>query len=157
MFAEGRKVRRRATLDISPLIDIAFQLIIFFAVTTTFLQDTGMQLELPDSSTATAEEVAQAVVSVGADGTIQFRGQTVTPEALEEAVAALPDEEKAKITVRADKSVRYGLIVRVIDALRKAGAEGLSLPMEATGPGAQGRGRGRGSSPPPPDAPDGDP
>ncbi len=131
MFAGGRKTKRKVSLDISPLMDVAFQLIIFFAVTTTFLEQTGMQLELPESTTATAEETSPIEVSVTEDGTIRFQGEVVSVEQLESEIAALPAIEKAKITVRADRHVEYGLIVSVIDALRKAGAEGLSLPMEA--------------------------
>ena len=151
MFAGGRKTERKVSLDISPLMDVAFQLIIFFAVTTTFLEQTGMQLELPESTTATAEETSPIEVAVTEDGTIRFQGEVVSVEQLESEIAALPAIEKAKITVRADRHVEYGLIVSVIDALRKAGAEGLSLPMEAVeqrqGGGSSGGTRG------PPDRP----
>jgi len=151
MFAGGRKTERKVSLDISPLMDVAFQLIIFFAVTTTFLEQTGMQLELPESTTATAEETSPIEVSVTEDGTIRFQGEVVSVEQLESEIAALPAIDKAKITVRADRHVEYGLIVSVIDALRKAGAEGLSLPMEAVeqrqGGGSSGGTRG------PPDRP----
>jgi biopolymer transport protein ExbD len=148
MFAKDRKAKRRVSLDISPLMDVAFQLIIFFAVTTTFLEQAGMQLELPESTTATAEETSPIEVSVTEDGTVRFQGQVVTVEQLESEVAALPATDRAKITVRADRHVEYGLIVSVIDALRKAGAEGLSLPMEAIEQG-QGGGSSRGSRGPP--------
>jgi len=151
MFARERKSKRRVSLDISPLMDVAFQLIIFFAVTTTFLEQAGMQLELPESTTATAEETSPVEVSVTEDGTVRFQGEVVTVEQLESEVAALPATERAKITVRADRHVEYGLIVSVIDALRKAGAEGLSLPMEAI---EQSRGGGSpGGTRGPPDQP----
>jgi biopolymer transport protein ExbD len=148
MFAGDKKSKRRVSLDISPLLDVAFQLIIFFAVTTTFLEQAGMQLELPESSTATAEETSPIEVSVTEDGTVRFQGQVVTVEQLESEVAALPATERAKITVRADRDVSYGLIVSVIDALRKAGAEGLSLPMEAI-EARQGGGPANGTRGPP--------
>jgi biopolymer transport protein ExbD len=148
MFGRERRSKRRVSLDISPLMDVAFQLIIFFAVTTTFLEQAGMQLELPESSTATAEETSPVEVSVTEDGTVRFQGEVVTVEQLESEVAALPATERAKITVRADRDVSYGLIVSVIDALRKAGAEGLSLPMEAIEP-RQGGGSSGGTRDPP--------
>lgn len=148
MFSQGRQTKRRASLDISPLLDIAFQLIIFFAVSTTFLEQSGMQLELPESTTAAPEATAPTIVSIGSDGTIRFQGETLTPEALEAAIAALPEEKRVKVTVRADRSVEYGLVVRVIDALRNAGAEGLSLPMEAVDREPEGQGRGPSGGPP---------
>lgn len=148
MFGAESKSKRRVGLDISPLLDVAFQLIIFFAVTTTFLEEAGMQLELPESTTATAEEVSATVVSVTEDGQIRFQGELVNLDELEAGVAALSEEELARITVRADRHVEYGLIVQVIDALRKAGAEGLSLPMEAVEQQGQGRAPGGTRGPP---------
>lgn len=133
--------RRRVSLDISPLLDVVFLLLIFFLVTTTFLPDAGMDLELPESTTAAASELAPTVVSVGEDGGIQFDGDNVSVDELQTAVTALSDEERQRVTVRADSRVDYGVIVRIIDALRNAGVTGVSLPMEAVeGDAAGGRG-----------------
>ncbi len=139
MFADN-STKRRVTLDLSPLMDIVFLLLIFFLVTTTFLPDAGMDLELPESTTATEAELAPTVISVGEDGAIQLDGEGVSVEDLERAVAALPEEERRRITVRADSRVDYGVVVRIIDALRNAGVDGLSLPMNAV-QGDQGAGR----------------
>jgi biopolymer transport protein ExbD len=65
------------------------------------------------------------------DGAISLDGDSVTLEELQRAVAALPEAERQKITVRADARVGYGVIVGIIDALRNAGVTGLSLPMDA--------------------------
>jgi len=140
MFAEGQ-TKRRVTLDISPLLDVVFLLLIFFLVTTTFLPDAGMDLELPESTTATQTEMAPTVVSVGEDGAISLDGESVSVAELERAISALPDGEREKITVRADSRVDYGVIVQIIDALRNAGVNGLSLPMDAVKDGGQGSGR----------------
>lgn len=129
MFVETRSRERRARVDMSPLIDIVFLLLIFFAVTTTFLEDSGMDLELPESSTATSTEAAAIVVEIGAEGEIRLSGEVVTAEELTRRVGELSEEERRRITVRADRSVDLGIAVRVIDALREGGAEGISLPM----------------------------
>jgi biopolymer transport protein ExbD len=113
----------------SPLIDIVFLLLIFFAVTTTFLDQSGMDLELPESSTAEATETSSIIVEVAADGSVRFDGDSITIEQLEQRVAALEQADRAKITVRADRELELGLAIAVIDALRKGGAEGISLPM----------------------------
>ena len=140
MFADD-ETKRRVTLDISPLLDVVFLLLIFFLVTTTFLPDAGMDLELPESTTATQSEMAPTVVSVGEDGAISLDGESVSVDELERAIAALPEAERGKITVRADSRVDYGVIVRIIDALRNAGVDGLSLPMDAVKDSGQGSGR----------------
>jgi biopolymer transport protein ExbD len=135
-----KPIERRVALDLSPLMDIVFLLLIFFLVTTTFLPDAGMDLELPESSTAAPSEVAPTVVSVSQEGAIQFDGRAVSVEELQQAVQALSQADRQKITVRADARVGYGVIVRIIDALRTAGVEGISLPMEAV-QGEPGRNR----------------
>ena len=122
--------RRRVSLDISPLLDVVFLLLIFFLVTTTFMPDASMDLELPESTTATQSEIAATVVTVGEDGGVQIDGDSVSMQELERTIAALLPEEREKITVRADARVDYGVIVRIIDALRNAGVDALSLPMD---------------------------
>ena len=137
---EDDLARRKITLDISPLLDVVFLLLIFFLVTTTFSPDSGMDLELPESTTATRSDMAPTVVSVGQDGAVSLDGESISISDLERAIAALPVEERDKITVRADSRVDYGVIVRIIDALRNAGVNGLSLPMDAV-QGDPGRGQ----------------
>ena len=129
MFSDDQS-RRRVSLDISPLLDVVFLLLIFFLVTTTFMPDASMDLELPESTTATQSEIAATVVTVGEDGGVQIDGDSVSMQELERTIAALLPEEREKINVRADARVDYGVIVRIIDALRNAGVDALSLPMD---------------------------
>ncbi len=139
MFAE-KQSQRRVTLDMSPMMDIVFLLLIFFLVTSTFLPDSGMDLELPESTTATQSELAPTMISVAEDGALRLDGEAISVEELQQRVAALPQSDRQRITVRADARVDYGVIVRIIDALRNAGVNGLSLPMDAV---QEGQGSGR--------------
>lgn len=129
MFGESRRSKRRATVDMSPLIDVVFLLLIFFSVTTTFLEQSAMDLELPESSTAQATESAATVVEVGADGTISFQGEQMDVSELERRVGAMAEEERRRLTIRADRRLELGPAVAVIDALRRAGVEHITLPM----------------------------
>ena len=139
MFTD-KQSQRRVTLDLSPMMDIVFLLLIFFLVTSTFLPDSGMELELPESTTATASEIAPTMISVAEDGAVRLDGEGISVEELQQRVAALPESDRQRITVRADSRVDYGVIVRIIDALRNAGVSGLSLPMDAV---QEGQGSGR--------------
>ena len=139
MFAE-KQSQRRVTLDMSPMMDIVFLLLIFFLVTSTFLPDSGMDLELPESTTATQSELAPTMISVAEDGALRLDGEAISVEELQQRVAALPQSDRQRITVRADARVDYGVIVRIMDALRNAGVNGLSLPMDAV---QEGQGSGR--------------
>ena len=132
MFSEARHRDRRARVDMSPLIDIVFLLLIFFAVTTTFLEESAMDLELPESSTSEAMQSTRIVVEITASGEIRLQGEAVTVEQLEARIGDLSEEERERITVRADSSIELGLAVKVIDALRNGGAGGITLPMVPT-------------------------
>ena len=129
MFSDNRARDRRAGIDMSPLIDVVFLLLIFFAVTTTFLEQSGMDLELPESSTAEATESSPIIVEISSEGDVRFSGEDVSLEELERRVSELDEDQRAKITLRADRGLDLGTAVSVIDALRRAGAQGVSLPM----------------------------
>jgi biopolymer transport protein ExbD len=139
VFVE-KQSQRRVTLDMSPMMDIVFLLLIFFLVTSTFLPDAGMDLELPESTTAAPSDMAPTMISVAEDGALQLDGEAITVQELQQRVAALPEADRQRITIRADARVDYGVIVRIIDALRNAGVTGLSLPMDAV---QEGQGSGR--------------
>lgn len=132
MFSEALHRDRRARVDMSPLIDIVFLLLIFFAVTTTFLEQSAMDLELPESSTSEVMQSTRIVVEITASGEIRLQGEAVTVEQLEARIGDLSEEERERITVRADSSIELGLAVKVIDALRNGGAGGITLPMVST-------------------------
>jgi len=129
MLTESRQRQTRANIDLSPLIDIVFLLLIFFSVTTTFLEQSGMDLELPESSTSESTQSTAIIVEVGGDGSVRFDGEAVSVAELEQRVAALAPAERARITVRADRQLELGVAIQVIDALRRGGAEGITLPM----------------------------
>jgi biopolymer transport protein ExbD len=132
VFSEARHRDRRARVDMSPLIDIVFLLLIFFAVTTTFLEESAMDLELPESSTSEAMQSTRIVVEITASGEIRLQGEAVTVEQFEARIGDLSEEERERITVRADSSIELGLAVKVIDALRNGGVGGITLPMVPT-------------------------
>jgi biopolymer transport protein ExbD len=91
-----------------------------------------MDLELPESSTSEAMQSTRIVVEITASGEIRWQGEAVTVEQLEARIGDLSEEERERITVRADSSIELGLAVKVIDALRNGGAGGITLPMVST-------------------------
>lgn len=149
---------RQVWIDLSPLIDVVFQLLIFFAVTTSFLHVSGLELELPEAETRDTERAAAGgadpallTIELAPDGTLTFQGEPTTIERLEpqlkSAIEARPD---AQVVLRADRDTRHGEVVRVMDVVRRSGARGLSV---ATRPPERERGRSgreRGTGPVPP-------
>jgi len=140
------RAHRQVGIELSPLIDVVFQLLIFFAVTTTFLQVSGLELELPEAEGQDAERSAAGsaesdllVIELAADGAIMFRGEPTTLESLHDLLrAALQGRARRDVILRADREARHGQVVGVMDVVRRAGARGLSIatrPPER-GPGA---------------------
>ena len=115
------------SIEMAPLIDMVFLLLIFFLVATTFHQtEREMQVALPFSETAGPISTAlrEIIINVDAEGAIILSGRRMTPEDLraliEQAVAANPEQ---KVTVRGDRHVQYGSIVRVLDICKHGGVQ----------------------------------
>lgn len=118
----------RPIIDIAPLVDVVFLLVIFFAVSTTFLDASGLRLELPSSSSTAAREGQELTVLLAADGTLSFDGETMDAEQLGQRLrAALADQEQKLVVLRADRESRHASVVSVMDVIRKAGADAMTI------------------------------
>ncbi len=124
-------VSEGAELNITPLIDIVFILLIFFVVTTTFVHELGLPIERPDASTATDQPSEVVRVAVSRQGEITVDAQPTSPWRVEAEVRAkLRDRADAAVVVIADRGAVAEVIVDAIDACRRAGAEGVALGVE---------------------------
>src|ERR1700726_4388292 len=120
--------RRAPTIIIVSLVDILIILLIFFVVSTTFKKDQPqVQINLPESKTATnaPAELEHAVVSVDQNDEIKLDGKTVAVEELVSAVKNMPDTRRSTLALQADKKASFGTIVKVMDALKLAGVKNL--------------------------------
>jgi biopolymer transport protein ExbD len=123
-----RRARPDFALNIAPLIDVVFLLVIFFAVSTTFLDTAGLRLELPESGSTTTRSERDVTVLLAQDGTIVFDGATVELEALENRLRdVLRTREDRIVVLRADAAATHGQVVRVMDRIHAAGAAGLTV------------------------------
>lgn len=123
--------RRNAILDISPLIDVVFLLLIFFMVSTTFLEEAGLPLNLPSSVSRGIKKQQNVVVTITEGGDIFVGTRAAEPDDLTRILTEeLANAEKKEVIIKADKEARYNLVYRVMDASRQAGASGLSVAGE---------------------------
>lgn len=126
-----RPSRRDVRIDISALIDVVFLLLIFFAVSTTFLESTGLDLELPSAETSAAPEAREVIVWIGAEGNLRFDGRDLRLADLEIALkTALQQAERKFVVISADRNARLERVVQVMDLARRSGAVGLSIASE---------------------------
>ena len=120
--------RRAPMIIIVALVDILTILLIFFVVSTTFKKDQPeVQINLPDSKTATnaPAESEHAIVSVDAQDGVRLDGRTISVDELETAVKELPPQRKSSLALQADRKASFGTIIKVMDALKLAGVKNL--------------------------------
>lgn len=114
-------------LDMTPMIDMVFNLLIFFLVATTFQQtERQMNIALPFSKAAgpISANLRELVINVDAHGEIVFGGKPITVVDLEQTVkSAVADNPQRKVTVRGDRNAEYGSIVRVLDICKRNGVQ----------------------------------
>ena len=118
-----RRARSSLNPELTPLIDVVFQLLVFFLLTTSFSLP-AVPLALPAARTGQEkQEQGTIVISITREGNI-FLGDSLLPEAKIEAVVTqrVRLAPFRPVVVRGDIESRYGLFVKVLDACRRAGA-----------------------------------
>ena len=114
-------------IELTPMIDMVFILLIFFIVSTSFIREAGVVVERPAASTGEAQEV-QVVIAIDADNVLWLEGDTVDIRALGGRVSAmLVDRDNLGIIVAADIRSNSGVLVRVLDLCRQAGVANVSV------------------------------
>lgn len=130
MKSKGSRIRT-SQVDLIPMIDIVFQLILFFLVSTTFAMLPGISVNLPDSSTAEGGQTASLIITASAEGGLWLNEEPVTVEQLDLALSEfdtgeIPSEEYP-VQLEADSLVTNGTIVKIFDVLRKNGFAAVNL------------------------------
>lgn len=116
------------TINIAPLVDVVFLLLIFFAVSTTFLETAGLELTLPASSSSAQGSPQEIMIAVSRDGLLYLEGLRMPEDRLAtELRERLAAREKKLVLLRADTQTPHGTVVRIMDLAREAGATGLTI------------------------------
>ncbi len=127
MEFEGR-ARIHSHLDIAPLIDIVFLLLVFFMLTSTFLVPEAIELELPESSSASATETMPIVVSLNEAGQLALNGEIIELQQLRTAIEPLLKQDaESTITLKSDAHTEVQQLLKVMDEIRAAGGSNIAL------------------------------
>ncbi len=122
---------KKAILNITPLIDVLFILIIFFTISSTFLEQPGLKLELPKAQSAQSQRVEKAVLYISSDAKLYLRDEEVTLAQLPQRLRSLMENLSEKsLIISADKSVHHGLVVQVMDIARNSKVQRLVVSTE---------------------------
>lgn len=123
-----RKRRMTAHLDIAPLVDVVFLLLLFFLLTSEFVKAPGMKIELPKAATARPQDVQDIVVAMSQYGEIMVNGVYAKMDDLPSRFNELFESGSRRIVIiKADRALAVQPVVAVMDIARKAGAEGVTI------------------------------
>lgn len=131
MKIKNRNSRIQATIDMTPMLDIVFQLILFFLVSTTFAIVPGIKLNLPQSTTAEGTSVQGITIYVTETNDMFFNDEAVDIQSLGEHLMAFETGDTPKkdfpVSLEADSMVTNGKIVGLFDVIRQNGYSVINL------------------------------
>ncbi len=127
MDFEGRS-RIHAHLDIAPLIDIVFLLLVFFMLTSTFMTPEAIELELPESNSAEVSEIKPIEILLNDKGELALNGQAIDLAGLKAAIEPLiATHSDVAITLKSDARTSVQQLLGVMDEIRAAGGSNIAL------------------------------
>jgi biopolymer transport protein ExbD len=125
-----------SAVDIAPLIDIVFILLIFFLVTTTFVQQKGLDLEQPRASQASTVSPQALRISISGSGNLYAKGQSLSVGQLRQRVQQyVQGEPEGAVVVVPDRRVPAGRLVEVMNTAKAAGAKDIAVAAKQEGGG----------------------
>ena len=120
-----------AAIDMTPMLDIVFIMLIFFIVTTSFVKEAGIQVNKPEANQATKEPSANIFIAIRDNGEVWMDKRQVDVERvaanLERMLAEQPTD---LVVIQADKEAEHGRVVEVMDQVKEAGIDKISIAAE---------------------------
>ncbi|NIR49460.1 biopolymer transporter ExbD [candidate division KSB1 bacterium] len=128
MQFQAKQKRRKVFINITSLIDVLFLLLIFFMISSTFLEQPGIKLELPKAESAVVTEQKEYVLFINKEGKLYLNQDEVLTENLEERLTeALPNMKDGALILKADQDATHGIVVRVMDIAKETGVKKLII------------------------------
>ncbi len=117
-----------SAMNITPLIDMVFILLIFFAVNASFVKESGVEIERPNARTAEIQQQANIMIAVTANDEVWIDRQRVDPRSVRGHVERLHAENpEGAVVILADDDSKTGLVIEVLDQIRLAGVENVAV------------------------------
>jgi biopolymer transport protein ExbD len=117
-----------STVDITPMLDVVFIMLIFFIVTATFIKESGIDVDKPEAATAVVQEKASILIAIDAKDQVWINRRQVDVRSVRSIIERLHAENpKGTVVIQADRESRNDVLVRVMDASRRAGVYDIAL------------------------------
>lgn len=127
----ARKVRAEeedAAIDMTPMLDIVFIMLIFFIVTTVFVKDAGIDVNKPEASMAYLPKNANIFIAITSDGDVWLDKREVKVDSVRANIERLLAEQPTDIVIiQADEDAEHGIVIKVMDQVKAAGIDRISV------------------------------
>jgi biopolymer transport protein ExbD len=128
MRRRARREEEENEINMTPMLDIVFIMLIFFVVTASFVKESGIDVNRPGAVTAERKERASILIAINEHGQIWIDKRQVDVRAVRANIERLLAENpQGAVVIQADKESKNGTLVRVMDAARQAGVENVSI------------------------------
>ncbi len=115
-------------IDITPMLDVVFIMLIFFIVTATFVKEAGIDVNRPDATTATKQDKANILIAIGANNDIWIDKRQIDIRSVRPNIERLHAENpQGSVVIQADKESKTDTLIQVMDAARQAGVYNISI------------------------------
>lgn len=120
-----------ASIDMTPMLDIVFIMLIFFIVTTSFVKEAGIQVNKPEASNTTKEPSANIFIAIRDTGEVWMDKRQVDVERVGANIERMLAEQPTDVVViQADTKAEHGVVVEVMDQIKEAGIDKISIAAE---------------------------
>jgi len=120
-------------INLTPMLDVVFIMLIFFIVTATFIKEAGIQVERPDTVSADMQEDAAILIAISANDEIWIDRKERDPRAIREVIERLHSENpKGSIVIQADEDSTNEMLVLIMEAAKAAGVSNIAIASDNT-------------------------
>lgn len=131
-FSNLNNTEAEGEIDITPMLDVVFIMLIFFIVTASFVKESGIEVNRPDASTAISKPRANILIAINANDEIWINKRQVEESQVRANIERMHAENpQGTVVIQADEEARTRKLVAVMDAARQAGVYDVSLATEA--------------------------
>ncbi|MFO6424547.1 ExbD/TolR family protein [Motilimonas sp. KMU-193] len=120
-----------AQIDLTPMLDVVFIMLIFFIVTTSFVRESGIEVNRPSATSATEQKNAGVFIAIKENGEIYLDRKQLDVQKVQLALERIVAERgEVGLVIQADQQARHGVVVNVMDAAKSAGIKQISVAAE---------------------------
>ena len=129
-MARNKRIREDedAAVDMTPMLDIVFSMLIFFIVTTSFVKEAGIDVNKPKAAQATKKKNANIFIAIRGNGEVWMDKRQVDVERVSANIERLLAEQPTEIVIiQADKEAKHGVVMKVMDQIKATGDLKISI------------------------------